>query len=506
MKRRWLGLAAAILLAVSPVLLNGALAESELLYKMQRQMDAGSGLKGTVSVSGLPGLEGLTLDAQYVLQKVQSQALLLLKSGGGELAKVALYGQDGTLALDAGLSSGKLYSLKGGGESLLNRLVVGEAGGWQTPMYTALWNILHPEDGEDGAKLNEAAAPYLTKIDLWIQGFAESPVLEKDPAGVSVMKVAYRIPAAAFKAELKQLLVDLLTDKTLLPLLWAKMTPEQANLYLNPALQRFYFTAVDALPLQGEITMQRRVTTMGQLLETSLSLPLSGMAGGLKQLSLTSKAVVEGDLLDCTIETEEGTLQVTALKPVAVQPDTLAYSGVIRYLPAEIPNWQVDATTPQYAGKALSVSYQAVYVTKLSTDADGRSNESYMLTIDLAPDWSHFDQEAAEEIKAQYVLTEPVKISGSVLLASGQARNASTLLNAQVHFASGGTDWTLDGQFKTTPPWSFQTVDMAAAQKLESMTQEQLNALVTEFFSKPGLLPLLTNLMPMDQQISETVG
>ncbi len=506
MKKRWLGLAAAILLAVSPVLLYGACAESALLHKMQRQLDAGSGLKGTVAVSGLSGLDGLTLDAQYILQKVQSQLLLSMKSGGGELAKVVLYGQEGAMALDAGLASGKLYGLQGGLESLLNRLVVGEKGGWQTPVHTALWNILSPEDEADGAKLSEAAVPYLTKIDLWMQGFAEAPVLEKDPIGVSVMKAAYRIPAAAFKAELKQLLVDLLADKTLLPLLWAKMTPEQANLYLNPALQSFYFAAVDALPLQGEITMQRRITTMGQLLETSLSLPLHGTAGGLTQLSFISKVMADGDLLDCTLETAEGTLQVTALKPAAVQPDTLAYSGVIRYLPAEIPNWQVDATTPQYAGEALSVSYQATYVTKLSTDADGKISESYTLTVDLAPDWSHLDKEVTEEIKAQYALTEPVKISGSVLLTSGQARNASTSLDAQVHFVSGGADWTLGGQFKTTPPWTFQPVDMAAAQKLESMTQEQMDALVTEFLSKPGLLPLLTNLIPLDQQIPGTVG
>jgi hypothetical protein len=414
-KKRWLGLVAAFLVAVLPVLTAGASAESALAGKMQKQLDAGSGLKGAITASGLAGLDGLSLDAQYISQKEQSQLALSLKNGGGEMARLALYEQNGALALDAFLTSGKLYSITGGLESLLNRILAGETGGWQTSLYSAMWNILSPENEEEAAKLNEAAAPYLTKIDLWMQGFAEPSALEKDENGVSFMKGVYHIPAAALKAELKQLMVDLLADKTLLQLLWSKMTQEQADLYLNPALQSFYFTAVDALPLEGEITMLRRVTTTGQLLETSLALPLNGTAGGIKQMSFTNKAVAEGDLMDCTITAEEGSLQITVLKPTAVQPDTAAYSGIIRYLPAQMPNWQVDSNTPQYTGKALSVSYQASYVTALSTDADGKNIENCTLTLSLTPDWSHLNQEVTDAIKALYVLTDPVQITGSVI-------------------------------------------------------------------------------------------
>ncbi len=506
MKKRWLGLVAAILMAVLPVLIIGAGAESELLYKLQRQLDAGSGLKGTVTVSGVTGLEGLTLDAQYIQQKTQSELSMSLKNAGSELAGLAVYHQDGALALDLGLASGKLYSLQKGWESLLSRLAAGDTAGWQTPWQSALLAILSSNSEEEDAKLAQAAAPYFTKIDLWMQGFAEPPLMEKDPGGASVIKASFRIPSAAFKAEMKQLLVDLLSDKTLLPLLWARMTPEQANLYLNPALQAFYFAAVDALPLQGDITMLRRVTTMGQVLETSLSLPLNGKAGETKQISITNKTLVEGELLDCTLTTGEGTLQFTVLEAAASQPDHMTYSGMVRYLPPEIPNWQVDANTPQYAGNALSVTYQASYVIKLSTDADGKSNESYTLDIRLAPDWSHFSQPVTDEVKAQYILTEPVQITAFATILSAKARNASTSLQAQLRVVSGANDWSFSGQFKTTPPWTFQAVDMAAAEKLESLDTNQLNALLTELLSKPGLLPLLIKLVPQDQQIPGTVG
>ena len=157
-------------------------------------------------------------------------------------------------------------------------------------------------------------------------------------------------------------------------------------------------------------------------------------------------------MLDCTLASEEGSLQITALIPASSQPDSAAYSGIIRYLPAETPNWQVDSVTPKYTGKALSVSYQASYVSSLSTDADGKSVENLSLTVSIAPDWSHLKQELTDEIKAQYVLTDPVQWTGSVNLSSGQARNASTSLAAELHVVSGTADWKINSQFKTTPP------------------------------------------------------
>ncbi len=508
MKKRWLGLIAAVLLAVTPMLMMGAGAESALLGKMQKQLGAGSGLKGTVTASGLGGLDGLALNAQYILQKAQSQLVLSLESGEAELLKAALYGQDGMLAIDAGLNSGKLYGTSSGWESLFSSLMMGEAGETQVPLQTALYGILFPEDERLAAQLEEAAVPYLIKIDLWMQGFAGPPALTKDTAGVTVMEVSYRIPATALKAELKQLLMDLLADKTLLPLLWNQMTQAQANLYLNPALQSFYFQAVDALPLEGEITMLRRVSTAGQLMETSVSLPLGGFGNGLKRLSFLVSAAEMGEALECALETEGGTLSFTRHE-VPDQGSLLqrrVFAGTIRYLPVEIPNWQVDATAPVYAEKAMSVSYQTAFTQSSSVDADGRNNEEYTLSVSLAPDWSHLTGEVTEEIRAQYILTEPVQLTASALLASGQARNASTSLSAQVRLVSGGTDFTLSGQFKTTPPWAFAPVDVAAADKLENLTQDQLSALLEELLAEPGLLPLLLYFMPADQEIPGTVG
>ena len=49
-------------------------------------------------------------------------------------------------------------------------------------------------------------------------------------------------------------------------------------------------------------------------------------------------------------------------------------------------------------------------------------------------------------------------------------------------------------------------MDIAAAEKLESMSAEQLSVLLTELLSKPGLLPIITELMPLLKNNPDTVG
>lgn len=501
MKKQGLALLMALVLTLVPVMGLGAQqTQYTLKEKMQKQLDAGSGLQGTITLSGLPALKDLTLDVRYIAPEIQSQVQLALSSGGAELAKLLMYQQGDVLAADAGLSSGKIYSFSGGWETLLSYLSTGDLKKTQSPLPALLLDILSPKDAQGNADLETAASPYLTKVDLWMQAFAAQPAVEKNSAGLSLTKVEYSIPAASLKAELKQLLMDLLKDDTLLPLLWARMSQQQANLYLNPSLQSFYFQAVDALPLTGDIHLLRRVTTLGQVTETSVTLP---MAGELKQVSLTQTATQTGDAFSLEALSEQGTLAFSLAPMDSGTQDSLILSGLVRWLPAQNPGWQVGSTEPQYSGKALSLTYQATLTQTTATGAEGKANETYDLSLYLNPDWSHLAGEATDEVKAQYALTMPAKFTLSLLLKSGQARNSSTALTADAVWSYGDTNVKLNAQFKTMPPWTFQQVDMASAIPVESLTQQDLTALGLELLSKPGLLQTLPFLVQDD---SDSLG
>jgi hypothetical protein len=95
----------------------------------------------------------------------------------------------------------------------------------------------------------------------------------------------------------------------------------------------------------------------------------------------------------------------------------------------------------------------------------------------------------------------------SAVFKSGQARNASTAVETGVSFVSGETNVKLSGQFKTTPPWTFQPVDASKAIPLDQMTQEELTAWALQtLISQPGLLTLMPFLVQEEQPAPDSVG
>lgn len=101
--------------------------------------------------------------------------------------------------------------------------------------------------GADG--LEDVLESYLTRMDLWIEGYRQNAVLGKLPDGTTTMSVYYDVPPAAIKSQAKQMVLDLLSDQVTLARLQEVAGEEMSQLLLNPNLQSYYFSAIDALPL-----------------------------------------------------------------------------------------------------------------------------------------------------------------------------------------------------------------------------------------------------------------
>lgn len=67
------------------------------------------------------------------------------------------------------------------------------------------------------------------------------------------MSTQYRIAPSNVKAQLKQLILDVLADDDLIQRLKNHFGRGAAAQYLNPEWQPYYFAAVDALPLEGDL-------------------------------------------------------------------------------------------------------------------------------------------------------------------------------------------------------------------------------------------------------------
>lgn len=100
----------------------------------------------------------------------------------------------------------------------------------------------------------------LTRMDIWMEGYRGSTELGKLEDGTGTVSTQYRIAPSNVKAQLKQLILDVLADDDLIQRLKNHFGEEQAAQYLNPEWQPYYFAAVDALPLEGDLVIDRRVS------------------------------------------------------------------------------------------------------------------------------------------------------------------------------------------------------------------------------------------------------
>ena len=264
--------------------------------KLVKQLWAGSGFSATVSVEiaaregtqAMSTLKPIVMDLSYIYvrptatETAEHRADVVLLDGESAVSAAHAQIKDGALAVQADVISPDWYSFgeapAQSGETAGNWDVLGKLGESllaQTGM-PALASLAAQAagliQGADG--LEDVLESYLTRMDLWIEGYRQNAVLGKLPDGTTTMSVYYDVPPAAIKSQAKQMVLDLLSDQVTLARLQEVAGEEMSQLLLNPNLQSYYFSAIDALPLASNLTIDRTVSLEGDcLLYTSFPLP-----------------------------------------------------------------------------------------------------------------------------------------------------------------------------------------------------------------------------------------
>lgn len=280
--------------------------------KLGKQLWAGSGFSGTLTVemqseTGVSTQKPIVLDADYIYVRETAESTaehrldLSLMDGESAVSAACAQLKDGAVSFQADFISPDWYLFAPSEESSAAQAMLSAA--WDsllTPTgapglaQTAL-AVLTASSGNDA--LDKAIEPYTTRIDVWMEGYRGDTVLSKLPDGESAMQVDYTVPAAAIKAQMKQLVLDLLADGELLMLLYETYGEDAARLYFNPVLQNWYFGVIEALPLEGDLTLSRTVSLRGDVLETHLVLPMADAQTGAASLSY-DRTRGDGDLPD----------------------------------------------------------------------------------------------------------------------------------------------------------------------------------------------------------------
>lgn len=507
MKRKILRIAALTL-----VLMLGAGAAAQtaddvsysMAEKLLLQLDDGSGFKGTLTITA-DAVEGRESEAFSTLMPLVMDVTYIMPDSGDAAAAPSRL----TLTLNASeyqqgsaefsLQGGAVYmqsSLLGDGWYLLDDNILSpllEAIGVQNAPL-AVPDLTQPTGPMPGmlsfftdiakqmfsAKANGIAAElqdYLTKIDFWLEGYRETMQMTTLDSGDAAVEILYRLPPTAVKSQLKQLLVDLMNDEALLKSLAAVMPAQQAQLYLSPELQPYYFYAVDGLPLDGDLTIRRVLSLMGETVELSVEMPLYDSVSGAATLAYTrsrggADMPYENTL---SLHSADSDLELS-YRTYETITGTVVYQGTVLYRNAE-----ADGT----AQPILWVSFDLSQFTQMTKDLRGYETQYATYKLSVAPAAVPDGEDAS-----LYAAFSKTDLTLDTKFASLAPKTSPT--TAEITLTVSGDDMaqtvTVALSGSTTAPWTPQALDVSQAASLKDMPAEDIQALLSQAVIKGGLL------------------
>lgn len=458
--------------------------------KLLKQLWAGSGFSGTLSVEvaakegaqAAATLKPIVMDVSYIYvrptadETAEHRADLTLTEDGSAKSAAHIQLKDGALAVQADVLSPDWYSFgqppegdaaQGGGlvsqraQELLSQTGMPSLAAFA--VQTAL--MLQRADG-----LDDVMEGYLTRIDLWIEGYRQNAVLDKLEDGTTTMEVRYSVPPAAVKSQVKQLVLDLLSDQTALTRLQDALGEEFSQLMLNPGLQSYYFSAIDALPLASDLTIGRTVSLKGDTLALHLSLPLYDAEGGDVTLRY-DRTRGEGDLPDDNTISLQSGLRSIALtyQEYSSMTGVRVIQGTFLSEPGGAGVFSVDDDALDTAQKTLSLAFSLRQQEDESRDDQLRDVYAYDATLTLR----------AQQEGEGYVAVPATEATISARFASKELKSAATDMEATVTLGGDGWDQTVTirAEGRSRQKWEPETLPQDRVY-VDQLTQEDIQALL----------------------------
>ena len=420
--------------------------------KLIKQLWAGSGFSATVSVEvaakegtqAMSTLKPIVMDVSYIYvrptatETAEHRADVVLMDGENALSAAHVQLKDGALAVQADVISPDWYSF---GEAPLQEGEAAAGGDLLEPLGESLLaqtgipslaslaaqaaGLLQGAEG-----LEDVLESYLMRMDLWIEGYRQNAVLDKLEDGTTTMSVYYDVPPVAIKSQAKQMVLDLLSDQVTLARLQEAAGEELSQLLLNPSLQSYYFSAIDALPLASNMTIGRTVSLEGDTLELHLSLPLYDAEGGEVTLRY-DRTRGEGDLPDDNTISLESELRAISLtyQEYSSMTGVRVIQGTLTSEPRGTEAFTVEEGAPADAQKTLALSFSLKQEESETKDDELRDVYTYDATLNL---------ESEGEGDA-YVAIPATEITLASTFVSKELKSAATDMEATITL--GGDAW-----------------------------------------------------------------
>ncbi len=476
------------LVAALPFLSAPSLAADYTLdEKLVLQLKNGSGLNATASFGITPGarftafdeatnallgalLNGNALNLRYIktagTNKGRQELSLSFKKAETEAAWFR-YAEDGAFAAFSSSLLGAETYLSAKGDGVIAGLAAGSPSAW--PDVLPVLYTLITADNEWSSRAGASLQAYTSRLGIWLQSFTAINT-ERDAAGQPATRTKIVVPAPAVKAQIKQLLMDFHRDAELASLLKEQLSAREAAAWLEPGMLNAFLSAVDALPLSGDLGVDRLFDNKGALVYSSVSLPMAGFRN-IDQVTSTFTAGEGGGETEITVvflppEGGSGGAEVSLRYTGGALADgagASSYSGTLAIFPAEGygEGFAVEGGDAQAREKTWSFH---LYF---------RSGEE---SYDPASDRSAREYEATLAVIAGPGGAAAQHLSMKAQLNSGSNSRSATKFTADLSWEDQETGAAMTARIEgsSVPPWAVPALDAPLAIRLDQLSAGQL--------------------------------
>ena len=413
--------------------------EMTMAEKLYKQLWAGSGFSGTltaqVDTEGFRTSGPLVADVDYIYVRTgddtpeEHRVDVTLKNGESDISAAHAQLREGRLAFQADVLSPGWFILNTSAQTEAASEAVEKAVSRTGTPALAKLLVTGAAAVNGNAALKEALESYLTRVDVWIEGYRQDAVLSKLEDGTTVMEVHYLLAPAAIKAQVKQMIVDVINDEKTLALLAEAIGEENAQLYLNPALQNWYFEAVDALPFPGDLLLSRTLAMTGETVDLHLALPLYDAQTGVATVSY-DRTRAEGDL------PEENVIRLeTAERDVRLTYQTYSSMTGVQVMQGTLVSQPVQDFAVEEEENITAAAFTLKMGTATTLDEQGRNVYTCEYALTAAP---------AEGGTVEF---DEIEIALNASFVSKQMTTAATGVTAQldVRYGDDSVNLTFDG-------------------------------------------------------------
>ena len=435
--------------------------------KMQRQLEVGSGLKGSFTVHGNADSEMNPLihslqNAEFEIRGIQYEGnkhYYIYQQGENEamnaLTEYCTVGSEQYLRSDFLKEDSYLLPDL---DHMINRWLKSE--GENPSIFPDLLRSVIGSNEKD-----ELTTDALERqIEMWISAFsAETAVQTGD--GSPRLSQTFRIPVEELYNTATDLIRTISSSETYMGYFREMLSKEQIDTYLNPELGYYYVDAMKQLDMEGDILFTRIVSTLGELIQSSLVLPMDPEKTGYHSVTLenneTRKSIFftgpRGMLyleLPLNFDMKSENYENEVFRFVLVDNENEKAKNVALRITASKKSDKYENTEE---GK---IHEKEEYTFRIVRDTEGLPDS---VTEDLIPDMAEAEAEILVHYSSKPQLSSPTTLELSCVIRQGK-----------YSFDLGGT-------LKTASPWIYSPFSVEGAVNAADYEKDDFSQLKEEW-------------------------